>query len=285
MPKRQLTPYESWVINQKGTERPYSGLYVNNTAPGVYLCKNCQTPLYRSEDKFHSHCGWPSFDDEIPGAIQHLPDADGMRTEILCKACGAHLGHVFRGEGMTEKNLRHCVNSVSLDFDPKKVPGAASIVLASGCFWGTQYFLARVPGVLSTQVGYTGGHVDHPSYKEVCSGTTGHVEALEITYDPVQVDLEEILRIYFETHDFSQTDGQGPDIGPQYLSVLFYANEKEEKLARELIAELTAKGYKVATQLRPRAHFWPAEDYHQQYYEKKGEQPYCHRYREIFKRP
>lgn len=284
MPKKQLTPYESWVIDHKGTERPFSGLYVNTSTPGVYTCKKCEAPLYRSEDKFHSHCGWPSFDEAIPGAVRELADADGMRTEILCEACGAHLGHVFRGERMTEKNTRHCVNSVSMDFQPKKVPGARSIVLASGCFWGTQYFLARVPGVLATEVGYSGGHVAQPTYEEVCTGATGHVEAIELTYDPVQVELVEILRIFFETHDFSQADGQGPDIGPQYLSVLFYANEEEEKLGRALIDELKKKGYEVATQLRPRAQFWPAEDYHQQYYENKGEQPYCHRYREIFKR-
>lgn len=285
MSQRQLTPFESWVIEQKGTERPFTGLYVNTTAPGVYHCKKCGIALYRSDDKFHSDCGWPSFDDEIPGAVERKTDADGHRTEILCKNCGAHLGHVFKGERLTDKNTRHCVNSVSLEFQPTKVPGVRTVVLASGCFWGTEYYLGRIPGVLKTQVGYTGGHVDNPSYKQVCTGTTGHVEATEVTYDPVQVDLAEILRVFFETHDFSQTDGQGPDIGSQYLSVLYYENEEEKELAEELIGQLKAKGMKVATAVKPRARFWPAEDYHQHYYERKGDIPYCHRYREIFPRP
>ncbi len=284
MSQRRLTPFESYVIEQKGTERPFTGLYVNTDTPGVYHCKKCNAALYKSQDKFHSECGWPSFEDEIAGAVAHKPDADGQRTEIVCQACGAHLGHVFKGEGLTPKNTRHCVNSVSLSFEPHKVPGIRSVVLASGCFWGTQYFLARVPGVLDSKVGYSGGHVDNPNYKQVCSGSTGHVEAIEVTYDPVQVDLIEILRVFFETHDFSQADGQGPDIGSQYLSVLFYQDESEEKLARELIDQLKAKGMKVATQLRSRTTFWPAEDYHQNYYESKGDVPYCHRYRELFAR-
>ena len=284
MSQKRLTPFESWVIEQKGTEKPFSGLYVNTDSPGVYRCKKCETPLYQSQAKFHSECGWPSFDEEIAGAVEHKRDKDGQRTEILCKACGAHLGHVFQGEGFTPKNTRHCVNSVSLQFEPQKVAGIKSVILASGCFWGTQYYLARVPGVLATQVGYTGGHVEHPSYQQVCAGTTGHVEAIEVSYDPVQVDLLEILRIFFETHDFSQTNGQGPDIGSQYLSVLFFENEEEEKLAKEVKAELQAKGLKVATTLQRRTTFWPAEDYHQNYYEGKGDVPYCHRYREIFKR-
>ncbi len=281
---RQLTPFERWVIEQKGTERPFTGLYTHTDAPGLYRCKRCDVPLYRSEDKFASHCGWPSFDEEIPGAVDHKPDADGQRTEILCKNCGAHLGHVFLGEGFTQKNIRHCVNSVSLSFEPRRISGLKSIILASGCFWGTQYYLARIPGVLETKVGYTGGQLKQPSYKQVCSGTSGHVEAVEVLYDPSQVELEEIVKIYFETHDFTQTDGQGPDIGPQYLSVFFYADEAEKQVAQTLIQQLHNKGYRVATELRPRSEFWVAEDYHQDYYERKGDTPYCHIYREIFAR-
>lgn len=281
-PRKNLSNFENHVIEHKGTEPPFSGLYTYTDAPGVYVCKRCETPLYRSESKFSSHCGWPSFDDEIAGSVEHRPDADGQRTEILCKSCGAHLGHIFKGEGFTPKNVRHCVNSVSLTFKASEDVARETAVFASGCFWGTEYFLARLPGVLQTTVGYIGGHVDNPTYEQVCGKKTGHYEALEVVYDPTRVSYETLVKGFFETHDFSQRDGQGPDIGPQYRSAIFVANDEQKRVAEGVVKILEKMGREVATEIKPWAKFWKAEDYHQKYYERKGDQPYCHAYRKIF---
>jgi peptide methionine sulfoxide reductase msrA/msrB len=273
-----LTLEEQKVILHKGTEYPFTGKWLNNKKEGTYVCRQCNQPLYRSEDKFESNCGWPSFDDEIPGAVKRIPDADGMRTEIVCSNCGGHLGHVFEGEGFTPKNTRHCVNSLSMDF----IPVMEKAYFASGCFWGTEYHFMKAKGVKATTVGYMGGHTQAPTYKEVCTGTTGHVEVVEVEYDPAVTSFEEMLKLYYETHDFEQVGGQGPDIGEQYQSVVFYVNESQKALVEKYIGLLNGKGYKVATQLRPAPEFWEAEDYHQEYYDKKNGTPYCHAYRKIF---
>lgn len=280
MSYNELTPEEEAIILHKGTERPYTGEYNNNKRSGTYICKRCNAPLYTSKDKFDSQCGWPSFDDEINGAIEKVPDSDGIRTEIICAKCKGHLGHVFYNEGFTLKGVRHCVNSISLKFVPDNSTRKA--YFASGCFWGTEYYFMKAEGVEHTAVGFMGGHVDNPSYEEVCQKNTGHLETVEVEFDESKTSYENMLKLFFETHDFTQTNGQGPDIGPQYLSCIFYSNNSEKDLAEKYIKILTEKGYKVATMLKPSSVFWKAEDYHQQYYEHKGTKPYCHIYKKIF---
>lgn len=290
-----LTPEEERVIIYKGTERPFTGKFDKHKEKGTYSCKRCDAPLYKSEDKFDSGCGWPSFDDEIPGAVKHQTDADGERTEILCAKCGGHLGHVFRGEGLTAKNTRHCVNSISMKFVPAAASGESAkseasktekktekAIFAGGCFWGVEYYFQKARGVISTRVGYIGGHTHNPTYQQVCGEDTGHAEALEVTYDPAQTNYETMAKLFFEIHDPAQVNRQGPDIGDQYRSAVFYLNGGQKQTAEKLIQQLKDKGYKVATQLAAAAAFWPAEDYHQRYYEKKGALPYCHAYTKRF---
>lgn len=273
------------VVQDKGTEKPFSGEYDQFGEKGTYLCRQCGLPLFRSQTKFHSGCGWPSFDEEIAGHVKSVADADGRRIEILCSRCKAHLGHVFKGEGFTGKNTRHCVNSLSLDFIPDlTVLDTEEAIYAAGCFWGVEYYLKQLPGVLKTEVGYQGGKKLNPTYQEVCEGNTGHYEAIRVIYDPSQITYEALTKTFFEIHDPTQTNGQGPDIGEQYLSVVFYYNDEQKKIALKLINELEQMGYRIATKVLPVSVFWRAEDYHQDYYTKTGKQPYCHRYQAKFKK-
>jgi peptide methionine sulfoxide reductase msrA/msrB len=303
---KELTPEEEAVIVHKGTERPFSGEYYDHHEVGTYVCRQCGAPLYRSTDKFDSGCGWPSFDDEIPGAVRRVPDADGRRTEILCAACGGHLGHVFEGERLTDKNVRHCVNSISLDFvsndsetelrtsgnaggnmaqvgsDTNELAGVTEdsarglAYFAGGCFWGVEHLLQQEEGVFSVRSGYMGGKTENPSYRQVCSGKTGHAETVEVEYDPSVVSYETLAKLFFEIHDPTQGNRQGPDVGSQYRSAVFYADEEQKKTAEKLIGILRDNGYDVTTEVSPAGTFWEAEDYHQDYYETSGKRPYCH---------
>lgn len=277
---KNLTALEKHVIVDKGTERAFSGKYVNTKEKGVYTCKVCDTPLYRSDDKFDSHCGWPSFDDAIPGAIKYQTDADGRRTEILCANCGAHLGHVFKGEGLTAKNVRHCVNSISLNFDKKKAVKQSKLsraYFAGGCFWGVEYYLEKLEGVKEVTSGFMGGTIKDPTYTQVIRADTGHLETVEVLYDPSKVSYEKLAKTFFEIHDPTQADGQGPDIGSQYLSAIFVNTQEERKVINKLIGLLEKKGLKIATQVLAKTPFYKAEEYHQDYYDRKGGTPYCHR--------
>lgn len=276
---KSLTPETLHIVQDKGTESPLTGEYNDWDQPGTYLCRQCGLSLFRAQDKFHSGCGWPSFDEEITGAVQHQLDQDGQRTEILCQRCQAHLGHVFQGERFTAKNIRHCVNSASLDFVPDlTVTDTEEAIFAAGCFWGVEYYLKKLPGVLKTEAGYIGGHTAHPSYQEVCQGNTGHYEALRVIYDPAVVNYQHIIQYFFEIHDPTQTTGQGPDKGQQYLSAIFYYDAAQQNIAKKTAELLAKKGYQIATKILPISTFWRAEAYHQDYYHKTGKQPYCHFY-------
>jgi len=276
-----LSDEEKRVILHKGTERPFTGKYWNHFAPGAYLCRQCGAELYRSDSKFRSDCGWPSFDSEIPGAVRRQADADGRRTEILCARCNAHLGHVFEGEGLTPQNVRHCVNSVSMTFRPAPArrsdrEAGDEAIFAAGCFWGVEHHLRQVPGVLSVTSGYTGGRVPNPTYPQVCTGRTGHAEAVRVIFDPAAVTYEQLARIFFEIHDPTTLNRQGPDVGSQYRSAVFYRTAAQKQIAQDLITALRANGYHVVTELIPAAAFYPAEDYPQNYLQKNPGRPDCH---------
>ncbi len=273
-----LTPTVSHILIDKGTEAPFSGKYISTVEQGSYICRGCGAVLFRADNQFQSSCGWPSFDDEIEDKIKRSPDADGRRTEILCAYCDGHLGHVFTGEGLTDKNLRHCVNSLAIEFVPDTdVTDTEEAILAGGCFWGIEHLFKQLPGVLLTEVGYTGGSSANPSYKQVCSKQTKHVEAARVVFDANKLSYEELLKFFMEIHDPTQKDGQGPDKGPQYLSVIFYLDEKQKTTAEHIISLLEDSGLTIATQIKEATIFWPAEDYHQEYYEKNNREPYCHR--------
>ena len=153
---------------------------------------------------------------------------------------------------------------------------------AGGCFWGVEHLFQGKEGVVTAISGYMGGSKESPTYQDVLTGTTGHLEAVEITYDPDQVSYKELADFFFEIHDPTQSNGQGPDIGAQYLSAVFFSNEDEREITRELIEILKSKSYDVSTQLFPAETFWPAEECHQDYYVKKNQQPYCHVYQKKF---
>ena len=272
-----LTPLARDIICNKSTEAPHTGTYNDVVTKGSYLCRRCGLALFRAHSQFSASCGWPSFDDNIAQTVISRPDDDGQRMEICCNRCDGHLGHVFIGEHFTEKNRRLCVNSAAIDFvTDSTVVDTEEALVAGGCFWGIDYYLRRMPGVLKVEVGYSGGTIASPTYDQVCSGHSGHYETVRVVFDRLTTDYSTILKRFFEIHDPTQPTGQGPDIGSQYQSAVFYYNKVQYEQVYVLIQALKDKNYAVATRLIEVQPFWPAEEYHQSYYTKHDKLPYCH---------
>ena len=279
---RELTEFERHVIEDKGTERPFSGEYNQHDAQGLYCCKKCDAPLYRSESKFNAHCGWPAFDDEIEGAVKRNIDADGRRVEIVCSQCEGHLGHVFEGEQLTPKNTRHCVNSVSMTFKPlKQQSNESHLKLATfggGCFWCIEAIFSAIKGVTKVTSGYAGGDAADANYKAVCSGDTAHAEVVQLEFDSELVSFESLLEVFWQSHNPTTLNRQGNDVGPQYRSVIFIHSEQQALIANKMIDDLTrlaAWPAPIVTQVVAYDGFFAAENYHNDYFELNGEQPYC----------
>lgn len=263
----RLSPPEERVMLHKGTEPPGSGEYCTKTIEGIYLCRRCDNPLYMTSDQFHSHCGWPSFDEALPGGVEEQLDQDGRRIEILCQSCGAHLGHLFHGEGYTPKDARYCVNSLSIRLNPASdQEGHLRAIFAAGCFWGVQKAFAGRSGVTRTRVGYMGGVMADPTYEEVCQGNTGHAEVVELFYDPKLTSYDALLTFFFHMHDPTTYHRQGPDVGSQYRSACFYLTPSQRDLALTAVDSLQTQGRPVVTEVVPARTFYPAEKYHQDYY-------------------
>ena len=285
---KTLTEFEKFVIEQKGTERPFSGEYVDHDAAGLYLCKKCLAPLYKSEHKFNAHCGWPAFDNEIAGAVDRTLDADGQRVEITCHQCGGHLGHVFEGERLTPNNIRHCVNSVSMVFEAsssesktineRESTPLAQATFGAGCFWCVEAIFSALNGVEKVQSGYAGGEQKHANYDAVCSGRTGHAEVVHITFNPAVITFDELLEVLFKSHNPTTLNQQGNDKGPQYRSVVFaHTADQVDKTNNMISALQDAKVWQdpIVTEVCAFETFYPAENYHDDYFAKHGEQPYC----------
>jgi peptide methionine sulfoxide reductase msrA/msrB len=288
---KKLDP-ESYRVTQKaGTEPAFCGNLLDNKKEGTYACIVCGLPLFSSDHKFNSGTGWPSFYREFdPQHVTRKEDrSHGMvRTEIECARCDAHLGHVFT-DGPPPSGERHCLNSASMQFFEKgtEIPqhtanasaGNTEVAyFAGGCFWGIEHYFQKGEGVLDAVSGYMQGHVDNPTYKQVCTGQTGHAEAVKVVFDPSKITYERLLQAFFDMHDPTQLNRQGPDVGTQYRSGIYTTSPEQQQAADAFVRKLAESGRfgdrKIVTEIETAKTFYEAEDYHQDYIVNTGRA--CH---------
>jgi peptide methionine sulfoxide reductase msrA/msrB len=314
--KKSLTPEQFAVTQQCGTEPPFRNAYWDNHAPGLYVDVVSGEPLFSSLDKFDSGTGWPSFTRPVTGTnvAEVVDKAHGMiRTEVRSKAGDSHLGHLFPDGPKAQGGMRYCINSASLRFIPVdkmeaegygayvapfvkaglvkagagapggKVAATAgkteTAVLAGGCFWGMEEVLRKIPGVVTTSVGYTGGITKNPTYEQICTGRTGHAEALQIVFDPAKITFEQVLSYFFRMHDPTTLNQQHNDIGTQYRSAIFYQSEEQKATAEKVKAQFNQSGRfrrPIVTEITKASEYYPAEDYHQKYLIKHPGGYNCH---------
>jgi peptide methionine sulfoxide reductase msrA/msrB len=303
--KKKLTPLQFAVTQEDGTERAFQNEYWDNKAEGIYVDIISGEPLFSSLDKYDSGTGWPSFTKPLnEGAVITKTDKGWFmtRTEVRSKIADSHLGHVFE-DGPAPTGLRYCMNSASMRFiakekleqegygqflslfpagkkDSKATKAKTeTALLAGGCFWGVEELIRQQPGIITTRVGYTGGHTENPVYETVKTGVTGHAESIEVEFDPTKTNYESILKYFFTIHDPTTLNQQGNDRGSQYRSAIFYQNEEQKKIAEKVKALVEKNGAwkkPVVTQIVPASKFYSAEDYHQDYLQKNPGGYTCH---------
>ncbi|NBV14160.1 MAG: bifunctional methionine sulfoxide reductase B/A protein [Sphingobacteriia bacterium] len=277
--KQKLSPDVFEITRLRGTERPFSGEYCGVFELALYACVCCGALLFDASYKFESGTGWPSFTQPISdNAVKYSADfSHGMeRIEALCNTCEAHLGHVFP-DGPSPSGLRFCMNSKSLiKVEEAQVGHKETVTFGGGCFWCTEAIFESLKGVEKVRSGYSGGSIVNPTYRQVCSGTTGHAEVIQIEFDPKVISFEDLVKIHLYTHDPTTVNRQGADVGSQYRSAIFYHSEAQKLTAEKVIKALTPEfDNKIVTEVSRLANYYPAEDYHQNYYAQNATQPYC----------